>query len=103
MKRYLLLFVLLVSAMGLAQNPYAAIDRKMDEMPQNPETSTASIAQYINYNFTTSQEKIRAAFYWTATNIDYEVDKSETLNYNQDKQEKIDYALRTHTRRQEHH
>jgi tagatose-1,6-bisphosphate aldolase non-catalytic subunit AgaZ/GatZ len=41
--------------------------------------STDAIADYINAHFQTEDNKIRA-FYWTASNISYDVDKMVALN-----------------------
>jgi tagatose-1,6-bisphosphate aldolase non-catalytic subunit AgaZ/GatZ len=42
--------------------------------------STDAIADYINAHFQTEDNKIRAVFYWTASNISYDVDKMVALN-----------------------
>lgn len=70
------------------------IDKKMNEIPKADETTTAKIANYINQNFTSDEDKIRAAFYWTASKISYDVDnmyepKKQTIA------EKIESALKT--------
>ena len=45
----------------------------MDKIPDSLTTSTSGIANYINENFKSEDEKIRAVFYWTASNISYDV------------------------------
>jgi len=98
MKNYVMLFVLFISAFGFGQNParYSEIDRKVDDIPSNMEKSTTSIANYISENFTGSQDQIRAVFYWTASNISYDLDEKENSKKpSQSPQEKIAYALKT--------
>jgi methyl-accepting chemotaxis protein len=46
----------------------------MDAISPQSATSTAGIANYINSNFKTENDKIRAAFYWTASNLSYDVE-----------------------------
>ncbi|MES2747188.1 MAG: transglutaminase domain-containing protein [Bacteroidota bacterium] len=97
MKHYIQLIVLFVCGFGFAQNTnsYEAIDKKMDVIPASMATSTESIADYIVKNFSTNEEKIRAAFYWTAANISYDVANMNNQNPNQTTQEKITNTLKT--------
>ena len=76
LKGYLKLIILFVSSFGFGQNAikYDDIDRKMDAIPTDLESSTASIASYIFNNFSGTQDRVRAAFYWTASNIAYDVE-----------------------------
>jgi hypothetical protein len=46
-------------------------------------SSTDAIANYINANFKTETDKIRAVFYWTASNISYDVPGMFDLNVNE--------------------
>jgi len=91
------IFLLLIFAQfsfGQTANAYLAIDQKMAQIPGSSTTSTDAIANYINSNFETETEKIRAAYYWVAENISYDV-----ANMNQPKPqtkaEKISSALKT--------
>jgi len=79
MKSYLLLFVLFISnlTIGQAPNAYDAIDTIMDEIPTANTTSAEQIAEYITSNFTTNDDKLRAAFYWITANISYDVAASK--------------------------
>ena len=92
MKKALQLFILLLSNVIFSQ--YETIDKKMDEIQKGDENATAKVANYINQNFTSENDKIRAAFYWTASRISYDVDnmyepKKQTIA------EKIESALKT--------
>lgn len=91
---------LLISAHSVwAQKPvpenYAAIDRKALELPQSLAQNTDQIAGYINTHFKTDLEKARAAFIWTATNIQYDVENMFAINFYEKKSEKIEKALQT--------
>jgi hypothetical protein len=52
-------------------------------------SSTDAIANYINANFKTETDKIRAVFYWTASNISYDVPGMFDLNVNETVQKKL--------------
>jgi Transglutaminase-like superfamily len=75
------LLVVLFFGFGFSQvkNEYAKIDLKMSKIPQELTQSTASIAQYISENFKSDSDKIRAVFFWTASNISYDVDKLKLI------------------------
>lgn len=72
MKNYFLLVLFLIANLSVGQ--YEAIDKKMDEMPVKSEESTTQVVDYINLNFTSVDDKARAAFYWTASTISYDVE-----------------------------
>jgi hypothetical protein len=72
---------------------FAAIDSKMDEIPSELTQTTAEISAYINSNFTSESDKIRAAFYWTASNISYDVANMLNIPKNLTSSEKITTAL----------
>lgn len=96
MKYFLHLFILFFVSISAAQvdNQFALIDLKMNEIPANKTTSTSDIADYINLNFKSESDKIRAAFYWTATNISYDVVNMNEPNYIYTPKEKIQNALK---------
>ena len=99
MKNILFVFTLLLSALsfGQAKVNYTSIDKKMAEIPSNLTTSTDSIAKYINTHFKTENDKIRAAFYWTAANISYDIENMFVVNYNETRQDRIAKTLKTKT------
>lgn len=77
-------------------NPgYVLIDAKMTAIPVNSTTSIEAIAKYINANFKTESDKIRAVFYWTASNISYDVPGMYDVNFNETVPEKIAKTLKT--------
>lgn len=93
MKKYYLLFVLLVINNSYAQ--YETIDKVMDAMPNNLEASTTQIANYISSNFKTEDEKARAAFYWTASTISYDVENMLNQPPNQSPEDRISRTLKS--------
>ena len=90
---YSLLF--LVINFGWAQNSNAVVDGRMAKIPAGSSDSTESIANYIKANFKTDADKIRAVFYWTASNISYDVKNMLTVNFNESVEEKINKTLKT--------
>ena len=91
----LLLFIFSVLSYGQVNTGYAVVDAKMAAIPVNATTSTDAIAKYINANFKTETEKIRAVFYWTASNISYDVPGMYAVNFKETVQEKIENTLKT--------
>ncbi|MFV8376322.1 transglutaminase domain-containing protein [Flavobacterium sp. LB1P62] len=93
MKNIYILLFLFLSVLSFGQNAgYALIDKKMAAISTN---STEAIANYINANFKTDSDKIRAVFYWTASNISYDVANMFTVNFNETPQEQITKTLKT--------
>lgn len=68
-----LLFWIVTFSNAQDSNDYSLIDQKMETIPDKLIVSSTEIANFINANFTTESEKIRAAFYWIASNISYDV------------------------------
>lgn len=97
MKNIFLLLFLFFSLLSAGQvNPgYSLVDAKMDAIPANSTTSIDAIASYINANFNTETNKIRAAFYWTTSNISYDVANMYDVNPNETVPEKITKTLKS--------
>lgn len=97
MKNIFLIFIFLFSifSFGQASVGYAAIDKKVDLIPQKATSSTTEIASYINANFKTENDKIRAVFYWTASNIIYDVANMFAVNTTETPQDRIAKTLKT--------
>ncbi|MCW2118107.1 transglutaminase domain-containing protein [Flavobacterium sp. 7A] len=98
MKLQLMVLCFLVSFGVFCQiNPkYDSVDKKMAVIPADFITTTAKIATYINANFKTDEDKLRAVFYWTATNISYDVKNMLVDNSLETSQEKINNTLKSH-------
>ena len=76
------------------KNEYATTDAVMNKIPAEKTTSTSDIADYINLNFKSESDKIRAAFYWTANNISYDIENMNEPNFVYSSSEKIASALK---------
>ena len=76
-------------------SPYAAIDAKALLIPDSLTRSTDAISSYINANFRSNQDKVRAAFIWVASNIRYDVPNMYAINYYEKKEDKIAKPLQT--------
>lgn len=93
---YLLLsFCFSMLSFGQANVSYTLVDAKMTAIPANDTNSTEEIAKYINANFKTENDKIRAVFYWTASNISYDVENMFAVNITETPQERIIKTLKT--------
>ena len=75
-------------------NIYAAVDKKMLLIPASQTNSTSDIAQYVQSNFTSTKERARAIFIWTAASIRYDLDNMFAINFYEKKEEKIEKALK---------
>lgn len=97
MKTIFLIFTFLLSIISFGQTNvgYAAIDKKIALIPEKATGSTEEIAHYINTNFKTDTDKIRAVFYWTASNISYDVKNKFTVNFEKNLQDRIAKTLKT--------
>ena len=92
---YLVIFSFLsVLNFGQTKTDYTLVDAKMNVIPATATISTDAIVNYINANFKTDSDKIRAAFYWTASNISYDVKNMMNQNPNETSQEKIANTLK---------
>lgn len=88
------LFFSLLS-IGQVTPGYSLVDAKMAAIPAHSTTSIDAIASYINTNFKTETDKIRAVFYWTASNISYDVANMFSTNFNETEKEQITKTIQT--------
>jgi hypothetical protein len=97
MKNVYLLFFFFFSLLSFGQvkSGYALIDSKMAAISDNSSISVETIATYINANFKTDNDKIRAAFYWTTSNISYDVANMLRVDFDETEQAKISKTLQT--------
>lgn len=63
-------------------------------IPASETTTTADIARYVQSNFTSNQEKVRAIFIWTASSIRYDLENMFAINFYETKDAKIEKALK---------
>lgn len=76
-------------------NIYAEIDDRAKQIPDSITKSTSDLADYIDVNFTSLEEKIRATFFWVATYFEYDIDNMFALNFYEKKEDKIAKCLNT--------
>lgn len=97
MKNVFLLFTFLFSVLcyGQAKVEYALVDAKITAIPAIFTNSTEAIAKYINSNFKTENDKIRGVFYWTASNISYDIENMFAVNTTETPQDRIAKTLKT--------
>lgn len=81
---------------GIAQDQSKnqSVDRTILSIPVSQTSTTDDIATFINNHFDTDGQKIRAAYTWVTTNIKYDTDSIHRVILNEDKNEKVTYALR---------
>jgi hypothetical protein len=97
MKNIYILLSLFLSLLSFGQVNvgYALIDKKMAAISTSSTNSTEAIANYINANFKTDADKMRAVFYWTTSNISYDVANMYAVNFNETSQDRIIKTLKT--------
>jgi hypothetical protein len=95
MKVVLWFLMFTVISFGQAKVTYTLVDSKMDKIPHDLSTTTTGISEYINANFKSENDKVRAAFYWTASNIRYDIENIESIDYKEISQDKIKNAVLT--------
>jgi transglutaminase/protease-like cytokinesis protein 3 len=98
MKKITSLLLLIICWTGIAaQNieSYSSIDEMMLRIPGGATNSTKGIADYINSNWVSQSDKLRAIFIWIATNIDYEVTDKTTIWSDQNSSDINEKTLRT--------
>jgi hypothetical protein len=96
--KFILLFTLFnqtVFGQKSTKNLYTQVDKKALQLPDSLTTTTSQIANYINSNFVTDEEKCRAIFVWVASNIQYDIDNMYAMNFYEKQEEKIAKSLKT--------
>lgn len=73
---------------------FAATDAKALRIPKEETASISSLAGFINSNFKTEQEKIRAAYVWVIHNIQYDKDSMYIINRLHDPDSTAEATLR---------
>ncbi len=88
-----LIFFLSISIFGQSNEANLLIDKKIDAIPENLNNSTTSISEYIDVNFKTDYDKIRAVYYWTVSHISYDLQRLNELKTTLTEKEKIEKTL----------
>ena len=95
--RLTLLLCLCFSLFALAQSTARYVDTDVRAM-QIPKASTRTvedIATYIKANFSTDEEKARAAFYWISQTISYDIASMNSTNYYENEQQVVDEVMKS--------
>ncbi len=97
MRIFLIIILIFSTGIALAQSnkEYAAIDSKAIKIPDSLSKSVNTIAEYINANFKTDNEKIRALFFWETSKISYDIENMFAINFNETSANKINKTLET--------
>ncbi len=90
----LLSFLFAILSFGQANVGYTLVDAKMATIPANDANSTEAIAKYINANFKTENDKIRAVFFYTSSNLSYDVANMFTVDIDETPEHRILKALK---------
>ena len=77
---YTFLFLNLLFSSWVYSQKYNSVDSIVDTYPKNIITADR-LVELINKDFSKQDEKARAVFKWVATNISYDVDLAESMNY----------------------
>ena len=75
-------------------NEYMEVDRTALNIPVAQANTTADIAAYIKSNFNSDSKKVRAIYAWITANIKYDKDSPHLAILNEDREQKINAALK---------
>lgn len=79
---------------GQSFNDFASADSRILRIPSSLTHSTTSIAGYVQSNFKTDVDKLRAIYTWVINNIRYDKDSMYAINWSMYPEEKIAATLR---------
>lgn len=91
---WVVFFFALCTGIKAQENSYPYIDRIALSIPAAQTNSTTDIANYILQHFKTDEEKVRAIYIWIINNINYSTDSIHRVILNEDREQKIIFALR---------
>ncbi|HEX2968230.1 MAG TPA: transglutaminase-like domain-containing protein [Bacteroidales bacterium] len=74
---------------------FRKIDFEMGRMADPPSLEAEEIADYINKNYTREADKAYAIFSWITDNIQYDIENMFNIDFYQNQDGMVDYALRT--------
>ena len=79
-----LLFILFISmflSLGaqIKKDPYKQVDKTIAKIPDSLTATTDGIAGFINQNFVSESDKVRAVYMWVAGNISYDLEALKGL------------------------
>ncbi|WP_341837233.1 transglutaminase domain-containing protein [Chitinophaga pollutisoli] len=83
------------TAVSAQAGEFAATDKKTGELPAEAASTTDGIAGWISGNFTRDIDKARAAYFWVASNLKYDIANMFALNFHERRADKVVKALAT--------
>jgi len=95
MKWLLILITLFFAAIRCKSqdNEFQIVDNLALNIPSEQTHSTADIATFIQQHFNTDIKRVRAAYVWVTTNIKYDKVNIHRVILDEDREEKVTYAL----------
>ncbi len=96
MKNLIIMLLLIFSFVLNAQNnTYEEIDKKITKYVSSfDENAINELVEFINNNFLTETDKLRASFIWITDNFEYDVDNMFAVNYYSEPREIVDTILK---------
>lgn len=80
---------------AIAQFNNTEVDDRMSKISDAQTNSIYTIAQYIQENFASDSNRIRAIFFFTTNHIEYDVDNMFAINFNETTEKKIEKGLKS--------
>lgn len=96
MKKTLLFLFSIICFLGKAQELNLAIDQKMNTFLRDNSKNLNEISAFINANFNTENEKIRAIYFYTASSISYDMASLSAPANSLTSNERIEKTMQTH-------
>jgi hypothetical protein len=93
---WMLLFGLTIAVQAQKQAGWQSVDDRMRALHQREVRSIDQLSRYINSNFTSDGDKLRAIYFWLGTSIDYDM---ASLNRPQKQQSRNEVISTTFSRR----
>jgi hypothetical protein len=76
------------------KNDYAKVDKIILSLGSTV-NKTDDVANFIIANFKTEEERIRAVFMWTASNLTYDIENMFAINFYEKREEKVLKAMKS--------
>jgi hypothetical protein len=73
---------------------YENVDKAILAFP-NSISTTSEVSNFINSNFKSENERIRAIFMWTASNLTYDIENMFAINFYEKREDKVLKAMKS--------
>ncbi len=95
MLRFFTLYLVLLAKAATAQPATGSVyvDNFSIQIPGSETKTTSDIARFIMQHYTSENERIRAAYSWVTANIRYDKDSIHRVILDENREEKVTYAL----------